>query len=57
MTTLWFLLLALMLTAYVVLDGFDLGVGAIYKLVARTAKSARWFDAPSVRSGMATRSG
>lgn len=36
MTTLWFLLLVLMLVAYVVLDGFDLGVGAIYKLVART---------------------
>jgi cytochrome d ubiquinol oxidase subunit II len=36
MTTLWFILLASMLVAYVVLDGFDLGVGAIYKLVART---------------------
>jgi cytochrome d ubiquinol oxidase subunit II len=34
MPTLWFLLVALMLVAYVVLDGFDLGIGAIYKLVA-----------------------
>jgi cytochrome bd ubiquinol oxidase subunit II len=34
MATLWFLLVALMLVAYVVLDGFDLGAGAIYKLVA-----------------------
>jgi cytochrome d ubiquinol oxidase subunit II len=34
MATLWFLLLALMLMAYIVLDGFDLGAGAIYKLVA-----------------------
>ena len=36
MTTLWFLLVAVMLVAYVVFDGFDLGVGAIYKLAART---------------------
>jgi cytochrome bd ubiquinol oxidase subunit II len=36
METLWFWIVALMLTAYVVLDGFDLGVGAIYLLVART---------------------
>ncbi len=36
MTTLWFLIVALMLVAYVVFDGFDLGVGAIYKWVART---------------------
>jgi cytochrome d ubiquinol oxidase subunit II len=36
MANLWFLLVALMLVAYVVLDGFDLGVGAIYKWVART---------------------
>lgn len=36
METLWFLLVALMLVVYVVLDGFDLGVGAIYKLVAKT---------------------
>jgi cytochrome bd ubiquinol oxidase subunit II len=36
MATLWFLLVALMLVGYVVLDGFDLGVGAIYKWVARS---------------------
>ena len=36
MATFWFLLVALMLVAYVVLDGFDLGVGAIYKWVAKT---------------------
>jgi cytochrome d ubiquinol oxidase subunit II len=34
--TIWFLLVAAMLVAYVVLDGFDLGVGVLYKLVART---------------------
>lgn len=36
MITFWFLLVAIMLVAYVVLDGFDLGVGALYKWVART---------------------
>ncbi len=36
METLWFWIVAIMLTAYVVLDGFDLGVGAIYLFVART---------------------
>jgi cytochrome d ubiquinol oxidase subunit II len=33
--TLWFMLVAVMLVAYVVLDGFVLGVGAIYLWVAR----------------------
>jgi cytochrome d ubiquinol oxidase subunit II len=36
MGTLWFWIVALMLTAYVVFDGFDLGVGIIYLFVART---------------------
>jgi len=36
MGTLWFWIVALMLVAYVVLDGFDLGVGAVYLFVART---------------------
>lgn len=35
MATLWFLILAAALVAYVVLDGFDLGVGALYKWIAR----------------------
>ena len=33
--SLWYVLLALMLTVYVVLDGFDLGAGAILGLVAK----------------------
>jgi len=33
--TLWFIILALMLTMYAVLDGFDLGVGALHLWVAR----------------------
>jgi cytochrome d ubiquinol oxidase subunit II len=36
METLWFCLAALMIAAYVVLDGFDLGAGAIHLLIART---------------------
>src|SRR3984885_6235804 len=36
MGTLWFWIVAAMLTGYVVLDGFDLGVGIVYPFVART---------------------
>lgn len=36
MGTLWFWIVALMLVAYVVLDGFDIGVGIAYLFVART---------------------
>ncbi|HEX4425088.1 MAG TPA: cytochrome d ubiquinol oxidase subunit II [Terriglobales bacterium] len=36
METLWFIIIALMLTTYVVLDGFDLGAGVIYLLIAKT---------------------
>ncbi|MEO6391986.1 MAG: cytochrome d ubiquinol oxidase subunit II [Pyrinomonadaceae bacterium] len=36
METLWFTLVALMLVAYVVLDGFDLGAGIISPLIAKT---------------------
>jgi cytochrome d ubiquinol oxidase subunit II len=41
METLWFVLVALMLTAYVVLDGFDLGAGAIHLFAARTDEERR----------------
>jgi cytochrome d ubiquinol oxidase subunit II len=36
MSTAWFILLALMITAYVVLDGFDLGIGALLRVITRT---------------------
>ena len=36
METLWFVLVAFMLVAYVVLDGFDLGAGVILPLVGKT---------------------
>jgi cytochrome d ubiquinol oxidase subunit II len=37
-TTAWFCFLALMIAVYVVLDGFDLGVGALHLFVARDAE-------------------
>lgn len=37
----WFWLVAIMLTAYVVLDGFDLGAGVLHLLIARTDQERR----------------
>src|SRR5579859_6376765 len=36
METVWFMIVAVMVAAYVVLDGFDLGAGVIYLGAART---------------------
>src|SRR5438874_11628834 len=41
MPTVWFALVAFMLTAYVVLDGFDLGAGAVHLFIARTDDERR----------------
>jgi cytochrome d ubiquinol oxidase subunit II len=41
MGTLWFCLVAGMLTIYVLLDGFDLGAGAIHLFVAKTDEERR----------------
>jgi cytochrome d ubiquinol oxidase subunit II len=41
METLWFWLVALMITAYVILDGFDLGAGIIHLTVAHTDSERR----------------
>ena len=38
METLWFMIVAVMVAAYVVLDGFDLGAGVIYLSAARTPR-------------------
>ena len=43
MFELWFAIVAVMFTAYVVLDGYDLGAGAIHLFVARTGDE-RAFD-------------
>jgi len=37
----WFWLVALMITGYVVLDGFDLGAGVLHLLIARTDQERR----------------
>ena len=41
METLWFMIVAVMVTAYVVLDGFDLGAGVIYLFVAKSSVERR----------------
>src|SRR5438093_9757866 len=41
MGTLWFCLVALMIAIYVLLDGFDLGAGAIHLWVAKTDEERR----------------
>src|SRR4051794_26202146 len=41
MPTLWFILVAFMLTMYVLLDGFDLGAGAIHLAAAKTDDKRR----------------
>src|SRR5580700_11313421 len=41
METVWFCLVAIMLAVYVLLDGFDLGAGAIHLLVAKTKEEKR----------------
>ncbi len=42
MPTLWFILVAFMLTMYVLLDGFDLGAGIIHLFAARTNTERRF---------------
>src|SRR5919206_9273 len=37
----WFLLVAVMITAYVVLDGFDLGIGVLFLFTARSEAERR----------------
>jgi cytochrome d ubiquinol oxidase subunit II len=41
METIWFCLVAVMISVYVLLDGFDLGAGVIHLLVAKTDEERR----------------
>src|SRR5579884_152925 len=41
MQTLWFILVAVMLAAYVVLDGFDIGVGIVHLIAGRSNHERR----------------
>lgn len=41
METVWFIIVSVMIAAYVVLDGFDLGAGIIYLIVGKTSDERR----------------
>src|ERR1700758_3694510 len=41
METIWFIIVSVMIAAYVVLDGFDLGAGIIYLIVAKSGDERR----------------
>src|SRR5215510_7799494 len=41
METVWFIIVSVIIAAYVVLDGFDLGAGIIYLIVGRTGDERR----------------
>lgn len=41
MPTVWFILVAFMIIAYIVLDGFDIGAGILHPFVARTDQERR----------------
>ncbi len=41
MATIWFMIVAVMVAAYVLLDGFDLGAGAIHLCIAKTDDERR----------------
>src|SRR5882762_10733104 len=41
METVWFILVSVMIAAYVVLDGFDLGAGILYLVIAKTGHERR----------------
>ena len=54
----WFWIVAVMIVAYVVLDGFDLGVGILHSIPrAHRRRAPALYCAPSARSGTATKSG
>lgn len=41
MPTIWFMIVAVMVAVYVLLDGFDLGAGAVHLFIARTDEERR----------------
>jgi cytochrome d ubiquinol oxidase subunit II len=41
MSTIWFMIVAVMVAVYVLLDGFDLGAGAVHLFIARTDEERR----------------
>ena len=56
--TAWFIIVTVMLAMYVVLDGFDFGVGMVYPFVAHTEADRQNGASPqSVRCGTRMRCG
>ena len=53
----WFWIVAVMLTAYVVLDGFDLGVGIVYPFLRGPKRERQSCSGASARYGTAMKSG
>ena len=41
MATIWFMIIAVMVTTYVLLDGFDIGAGAVHLVIARNDNERR----------------
>ena len=41
MSTIWFMIVAVMVAVYVILDGFDLGAGAVHLFIARSDEDRR----------------
>jgi cytochrome d ubiquinol oxidase subunit II len=41
MSTIWFMIVAVMVAVYVLLDGFDIGAGAVHLVIARNDKERR----------------
>ena len=56
LNTIWFILVGVLFTGYAMLDGFDLGIGALHLFTTTTPNAARC-SMPSGRSGTATKSG
>ena len=57
MGAIWFWIVVAMLIAYVVLDGFDIGVGIVFPFVARTEEEREHAFRAMDRYGMAMRCG
>ena len=57
LTTFWFVLIAVLWTGFLLLEGFDFGVGMLHGVLGRDEPGGRRPSARSARCGTATRSG
>ena len=56
-SSIWFVLFVVIIAGYLILDGFDMGVGILHVPSPRTTTSGARCSTASARSGTATRSG